>query len=153
MLELVTQTLAEGNSLGRNVLVGGKSSEEEQQRESIIKVTQSIDEGGIALLDNMVEGELGGVVLLEARSVADFTTTQRPSDLLRKSLLFTELVQQRLVKQILDILGVVEGCVGGRSLRGLLLVARLTRINSFSITDPISFTVAFPSHKAVPTYP
>jgi hypothetical protein len=36
VLELVAQALAEGNGLGRNVLVGGESSEQEQQRESIV---------------------------------------------------------------------------------------------------------------------
>jgi hypothetical protein len=80
----------------------------------------------------MVEGELRSVVLLEARSVADFTTTEGASDLLGKSLLVTELVQQRLMKQILDILGVIEGGVGGGSLGGLLLVARLTGVDSFN---------------------
>lgn len=83
----------------------------------------------------MVEGELGSVILLEACSVADFTTTEGASDLLGKSLLVTELVQQRLMEQVLDILGVIEGGVWGGSLGGLLLVTRLTRVDSFSIAD------------------
>jgi hypothetical protein len=72
------------------------------------------------------------MVLLQARSVADFTTAQGTSDLLSKRLLITELVQQWLVKKVLDILGVVESSVGSRGLGGLLLAARLTGVDSLN---------------------
>jgi hypothetical protein len=130
VLELVTKTLAERNGLGGNMVCGGKGGEEEEKRQSVIKITESIDEGRVALLNDMVEGESWGVVLFEASSIADFTTAQGAGNLLRKRLLVTELVQERLVEQILDVLGVVEGCVGGGGLGGLLLVTGLTRIDT-----------------------
>jgi hypothetical protein len=113
VLELVAETLAERNGLGGNMVGGGKGGEEEEKRKSVVEITESIDEGRVTLLNDMVEGEFRGVVLFKARSIADFTTAQGAGNLLRKRLLVTELVQERLVEQILDILGVVEGCVGG----------------------------------------
>jgi hypothetical protein len=41
-----------------------------------------------------------------------------------------ELVEERLVKEVLDVLGVVEGSCGGGALRDLLLVAGLTRVDT-----------------------
>lgn len=110
---------------------GRESGKQEEQRESIIEVAKGVDESRVALLDDMVKGEFGSVVLLEARSVANFATTQGASDLLGKSLLITELVQQGLMEQILDVLGVVEGGVGSGSLGSLLLVPGLTGIDSY----------------------
>ena len=108
----------------------GKSGEQEKQGQGIIQIAESIDEGRVTLLDDMVQGESWGMILLKARSVADFTTTQGTSDLLRDSLLVTELVQQRLMEEVLDVLRVVKGGVGRGGLRGLLLVPGLTRVNS-----------------------
>ena len=113
MLELVAETLAERNGLGGNMVAGGKGGEEEEKRQSVVEITEGIDEGRVALLNDMVEGESRGVVLFKAGSITDFTTAQGAGNLLRKRLLVTELVQERLVEQILDILGVIEGCVGG----------------------------------------
>lgn len=131
VLELVAEALAERNGLVGDMVGGGKGGKQEEQRQGIVEVAKSVDEGRVALLDDMVKGEFGSVVLLEARSVADFTTTQRTSDLLGESLLVTELVEQGLVEQILDVLGVVEGGVGGGGLGGLLLVPGLTGIDSY----------------------
>jgi hypothetical protein len=78
----------------------------------------------------MIQGKFRGMVLLEACSIADFATTQGAGNLLRKGLLVTELVEQGLVQQILDVLGVVEGSVGGRGLGSLLLVPGLTGVDS-----------------------
>jgi hypothetical protein len=110
---------------------GGKGGKQEEQRQGIVEVAKSVDESRVALLDDMVKGEFGSVVLLEARGVADFTTTQGTGDLLGQSLLVTELVEQGLVEQILNVLGVVEGGVGSGGLGGLLLVPGLTGINSY----------------------
>jgi hypothetical protein len=44
--------------------------------------------------------------------------------------MLAELVKQRLVEKVLDVLGVVEGCCGGGALRDLLLVAGLTRVDT-----------------------
>lgn len=128
----MADALAQGNGLVGNMGGRRKCGEQEEQRQSIVKVAEGVNEGWVTLLDDMVESELGGMVLLEARSVANFTTTEGTSDLLRKRLLVTELVQQRLVEKVLDILGVVESSVWRRGLGGLLLAARLTGVDSFN---------------------
>jgi hypothetical protein len=71
----------------------GKGGKQEQQRKSIVEVAKGVNERRVALLDDMVKGKFGSVVLLEARSVANFSTTQGASDLLGKGLLVTELVE------------------------------------------------------------
>lgn len=131
MLELVAQALAERNGLVGNMVGGRESGEQEEQREGIVEVAKGVDKSRVALLDDMVKGEFGSVVLLEAGSVANFATAQGASDLLGESLLVTELVEQRLVEQVLNVLGVVEGGVRGGGLGSLLLVPGLTRINSY----------------------
>lgn len=107
--------------------------EQVQKRQGIVQVPQGIDESRVALLDNMVQAEFGRMVLLQARGVADFSAPKRASNLLGNGLLVTEFPKQRFVEKILDVLGVVKGGVGGRSLRGLLLAPRLTGINSWMI--------------------
>jgi hypothetical protein len=54
----------------------------------------------------------------------------RPRQLLRKRLVLPEFVEQRLVQQVLDVLGVVERGWGGRALVGLLLVKRIAGVNT-----------------------
>jgi len=63
MLKLVTESLAERNRLRWDI--GGRREvrKQEQERQTVIQVSQRIDEGRVALLDNVVESELGGVVL------------------------------------------------------------------------------------------
>lgn len=131
MLEFVAEALAERNRLVGDMVGRREGGKQEEQRQSIVKVAKGVGESRVALLDDMVKSELGSVVLLEARSVADFTTTQGTSDLLGKSLLVTELVEQRLVEQVLDVLGVVEGSVRGGGPGGLLLVPGLTRVDAY----------------------
>lgn len=109
---------------------GGQGRKQEEKRKGIIEIPQGVDKSRVALLDDMVKSEFGSVVLLQARGIADFATTQGASDFLRKGLLVTELVEQRLVQQVLDVLGVVEGSVRGGGLGGLLLAPGLTRVNS-----------------------
>jgi hypothetical protein len=93
VLELVADTLAKRNGLVGDMVGRGKGGKQEQQRKSIVEVAKGVNESRVALLDDMVKGKFGSVVLLEARSVADFATTQGASDLLGKSLLVTELVK------------------------------------------------------------
>lgn len=69
------------------------------------------------------------MVLLQARGIADISTTQRTRNFLRKRLLVTELPQQGLMQEVLDVFGVVESGVGSGGLRGLLLITRLARVD------------------------
>jgi hypothetical protein len=43
---------------------------------------------------------------------------------------FAELIEQRLVKEVLDVLGVVKGSGGGGALGNLLLIARFARVDT-----------------------
>ena len=113
MLKLVGETLAELDGLGRNGLGRGKVGKEEEHGETVVQVAKSIDKGRVALLDDVVEGHLGGEVLLHAVCVRDFIATESTTNLLGQSLVVAELVEERLMKQVLDVAGVVEG--GGLS--------------------------------------
>lgn len=93
MLELVAEALAESNGLVGDMVSGRESGEQKEQRQSIVEVAKGVNESRVALLDDMVKGEFGSVVLLKARSVANFATAQGTSDLLGESLLVTEFVE------------------------------------------------------------
>ena len=119
-----------------------QASEQEQKRQGIIEVSEGVDEGGVALLDDVVQRHARRMVLLQARRIADFSATQRPGDLLRKRLLLTELPQQRLMEEILDVFGVIERSTRGRGLGRLLLIPRLTRVNTYSAAPASSTSTA-----------
>ena len=70
------------------------------------------------------------MVLLQAGCISHFSTSKRPGNLLRERLLVAELPEEWLMQKKLNIFRVVESGVGGGRLGGLLLVARLTRIDS-----------------------
>ena len=57
-------------------------------------------------------------------------SAEGPSNLLLECLLVAELLQERLVEQVLDVLGVVKGGRSMRCARRLLLVARLAGVDS-----------------------
>lgn len=85
----------------------------------------------------MVQGVLGPASLLRPRRIAlesggivCVTSAEGPCDLLLECLLVAELLEERLVEQVLDVLGVVKGGCCVRSARRLLLVARLAGIDS-----------------------
>lgn len=89
------------------------------------------------------------MVLLQARGIANFSTSQRARNLLRKGFLVAEFGQEGLMEQVLDILGVVESGVGGRCLRGLLLIPGLTRIDT--CLQPITSLEPIQSEKSAIT--
>lgn len=59
----MAKALAERNGLRRNMVGGGKGSEEEEKRQSVVEITEGIDKGRVALFNDMVQGESRGVVL------------------------------------------------------------------------------------------
>jgi hypothetical protein len=61
---------------------------------------------------------------LEAHGVRRLVAPERARNLLRQRLVLAELLQQRLVLQVLDVAGIVEGCRRRRRLGRLFLVAR-----------------------------
>jgi hypothetical protein len=63
VLELVAEALAERNGLRRNMVGGGKGSEKKEKRQSVVKITEGIDKGRVALFNDMVQGESRGVIL------------------------------------------------------------------------------------------
>lgn len=81
------------------------------------------------LLDKVVKPQhrLG---ILQILCQTPFLPPDRPRQLLRKRLVLPELVEQRLVQQVLDVLGVVERGRGGRALIGLLLVKRVAGVDT-----------------------
>ena len=58
-------------------------------------------------------------------------SSERLCDLLLEGLLFAELLEERFVKQVLDVLRIIKCGRRARCARCLLLIAWLTRIDSF----------------------
>jgi len=135
VLELHGEALAPRDHLRRHVLVTGQVGEEEKHAERIVQISQRIDEGRVALLDDVVQLKLGCEVLLEARGIANIVAAESLANFLREGLLVAELGQERLVEQVLDVLCVVEGGRCGGGLVHALLVARLARVDSLEDTE------------------
>lgn len=138
MLELENQLLASRNHLSRDRVRGWEVGKEEEHRQAVVQISQGVDECGVALSDDMVQGVLGPASLLgprrialESGSIVCVASAEGPSNLLLECLLVAELLEQRLVEQVLDVLGVVKGGGCVRGARGLLLVARLAGVDSF----------------------
>jgi hypothetical protein len=113
-------------------MLGGREiCEEENHGKRIVEVSQCIDEGGISLLDNVVELDLRDVGLLQPGSIANLAPTQSATNLLCNSLVLAELIEEGFVEEVLDVLGVVEGGCGSRAFGDLLLVAGLARVDTF----------------------
>ena len=83
----------------------------------------------VPLLDQVVQPR-DRLSILQVLCQAPLSSSKRSRKLLRKSLVLPELDQQRLVQEVLDVLVVVERSRGRRSLVGLLLVERLTRVDT-----------------------
>lgn len=137
VLELEDQLLASGNHLRRNGVRGWEVGKEEEHGQAVVQISQGVDECGVALSDDMVQGVLGPASLLRSRRIAlesgsimCVASAEGPCNLLLESLLVAELLEERLVEQVLDVLGVVKGGRGVRGARGLLLVARLAGVDS-----------------------
>ena len=136
VFELACQALAEGNGLGGDVFGRGKVGEEEQHGEGIVKIAQGVGEGGIALLDDVVELDLGHEVALQTRSIAGLSATEGATNLLCDGLVLAELGKQRLVEKVVDVLGIVEGGLGCGALGDLFLVARFAGVDALEDTQP-----------------
>lgn len=81
------------------------------------------------LLDEMVQPS-DRLCIFQVLRQTPLLPSERTRELLRKRLVLTELDEQRLVQEVLDVLVVVKRGWGGRSLVGLLLVQRLTRVDT-----------------------
>lgn len=148
MLELGSETLAVLDGLGLNLLGLGHGGEQEDHAEGIIEITEGICEGGVALLDDVVQC-VDGLVLGQGLGRAVLSLGHDFGHLLGERLVFTELAQDGLVHQVLDVLGIVEcrGCC--RALVGLLFVLGLAGVDTLENTQAtirivgngVSFTV------------
>lgn len=65
MFKLERETLTLHDDFGRYILAAGEVGEKEQHGQRIVEISQSINECGVALLNDMVEAKLGGEVALE----------------------------------------------------------------------------------------
>jgi|SRR5213592_1533201 hypothetical protein len=99
MLKFETQALAAGDHLGGHRRSRGEIRKEEEHREAVVKVTQSIDESRVSISNDMVEGITwlssflrSGRIALEPARIADIATSKCFGDLLLESLLFSKLV-------------------------------------------------------------
>lgn len=98
---------------------------QDDEGQGIVEVAQGVREGWVALLDDVVQPILGLAVLLERLGCAPLASTNCARELLCKSLVLAELLEDRLVEEVLDVLYVVEGGRGRGSLVGLLVVLGL----------------------------
>jgi len=130
VFELVAQLLAEADGFGGDIVAGRKIGKKEEHGESVVKIAEGIDEGGISLLDDVVEFDLGHEVLLKACGISSFAATKRACNLLRYRLVLAELGEERFMEEIRDVLRVVEGCGSSGTLGDLLLLARFAGVDS-----------------------
>lgn len=130
MFEFEAETLAQGDRLCGDVLVGGEVGEQEQHGERIVEIAQGVNKGGVSLLDNVVQLHLRDERLLQACGIASLSTAEGTANLLCNSLVLAELVEEGLMEEVLDVLGVVEGSCGGRALGNLLLVAGFAGVDT-----------------------
>ena len=79
----------------------------------------------------MIQGDARSARLFQPGCIPDFASSERPSDLLCQSLVVSKFVEDGLMKQILDIFGVVEGGGGCGCLGSLFLAARLAGVDAF----------------------
>jgi len=79
----------------------------------------------------MVEGHTRGEVALQSLSIANFIPSEQTTDFLRERLVISELGQEWLMEEVLDVFGVVKGGGRGRGFGGLALVARFARVDSY----------------------
>lgn len=137
MLKFEAEAFASGNHFGGYHGGGRQVGEEKKHRQAVIEVSEGVDKGRIALANNMVEGVVrlsslfgASSVAFETSSVLDVATAKGLGNLLFERLLVAELLDKRLMQQILDILGVVKRSRGRRGLGNLLLAARLARVDA-----------------------
>lgn len=73
--------------------------------------------------------------LLQARRISNLTTTQRTTNLLGQGFVVAELLEERLMQEVLYVLGVVKGGGGSGPLGDLLLVARFARVDTYTLVN------------------
>ena len=72
VLELEAQPLTEGDGLGRDCRRSRKIGKEKQEGQSIIKVSQSVDEGRISLFYDVVKRYFCCAVPLQSSGITNF---------------------------------------------------------------------------------
>src|SRR5436305_14894638 len=85
--------------------------------------------GNIPLLDKMIQ-RIRRLMLLQILGLGIICLANRPCQLLRKSLLFPECPQNRLMKQKPNILGIIKGSICCRPLVSFFLVPRFAWIDA-----------------------
>mmetsp|Transcript_73261 Transcript_73261/g.158576 ORF Transcript_73261/g.158576 Transcript_73261/m.158576 type:complete len:653 (+) Transcript_73261:298-2256(+) len=126
-LELLVEPRGLVDRLRRDValLVRGQGLEEGEHADGVVHVADGHVERRVPLADEVVQG-VGGLPLLERRGQAALFPAHEPLELLHEGLHVEELVQQRLVREEGDVLGVVVRLVHpGR------LLLRVARVDAF----------------------
>lgn len=152
--ELDGQAAAEVRLLPGNQVQRGEGAEQEEQRQAVIQILQGINEGGIALLDNVIEFDFGeqGQATLQIAEILDGTVAAallgedlrvlKGLELVSEvfvcltHLVVTQRPHYGLVQQEPYVLGVVQDL----DLRGSLLcptsVFRLSGIDALENAQP-----------------
>lgn len=121
-----------------------QAREQVNQTKRIVYISQGVNECGVPaqstnvssampldlcnvpLFDNMIE-RIYGLVLLQALCAAPLVSSKRASELLGKRLVLTELAQDRLMREVRNILCIVERSRRRRALVRPLAMLRLSR--------------------------
>lgn len=70
-------------------------------------------------------------MFLQSGGIANFVAAEGSSDLLGYGLLFTEFGKEGFVEEVLDIFGVVKGCVLRGRLGSLPLASGFARVDTY----------------------
>lgn len=149
VLPLIAEPLAVADGGGRKIVIRREVGEEEEHRQSIIEIAEGVGERRIPLFHKVVEGYSWLDIFFQTLCISVFAATKRLLEFLCERLVFSELVKDRLVEEVLDILGlflwvsqihwserkmlyVVESRWRSRAFVGLLFVPWLSRVDSCS---------------------
>lgn len=98
VLPLIGKPLACCNSLGVEVVISWKVGKKKQHRNCIVKITECVSEGGVALFDDMVKFNLGLVISLETLCIGIVPTAEGFVELFGEGFVFAEFFEDGLVK-------------------------------------------------------
>jgi hypothetical protein len=129
MLKLKTQSLAKRNAFGRDSDRGWQIRKEKDHGQCIIQVAKSVNKSWVSLLDDVIQSH-PRPRFFQTYCISNLISTQGPSDLLGKRLVFTKLVQKRLVEKILDVPGIIKSSGRSGAFGNLLFLSRFSRIDS-----------------------
>lgn len=136
MLEFIRQSSTGFYCLWWDISVRWEIGEEEDGGECIVKITDCVCEGWVPFFDDVIELYTGFVEIFETFGIGEVAAAEGFREFFAEGFVLTEFLEDRLVEKVLNVLGVVEGYWGSRTLVGFLLVTGLSWVDSLKDAKP-----------------